>query len=85
VGLTYVLEKTYTVSYHVWLYYYSLSEDGHGFRPCLVLVLLTVAFTAYNPLRTLFIYKLLSRKLLNSEVCGNASGNGNSYFTVPNA
>ena len=31
------------------------------------------------------IYKLLSRKLLNSEVCGNASGNGHSYFTFPNA
>jgi len=33
----------------------------------------------------LFIYILLSRKLLNSEVCGNASGNGLSYFTVLNA
>ena len=31
------------------------------------------------------IYKLLSRKLLNSEEYGNASGNGNSYFTCPNA
>ena len=31
------------------------------------------------------IYKVLSRKLLNSEEYGNASGNGNSYFTFPNA
>ena len=28
------------------------------------------------------IYKVVSRKLLNSEVCGNASGNGNSLFTL---
>ena len=32
-----------------------------------------------------FIYRLFSRKLLNSEVFGNASSNGNSYFTVLNA
>ena len=31
------------------------------------------------------IYKVVSRKLLNSEVCGNASGNGNSLFTFPTA
>ena len=31
---------------------------------------------------TFFIYKLLSRKLLKSEVCGNASGYGDSYFTI---
>ena len=32
-----------------------------------------------------FMYNSVSRKLLNSEVCGNASGNGNSYFTALNA
>ena len=30
----------------------------------------------------LFYIQLLSRKLLNSEVCGNASGYGGSYSTV---
>ena len=35
-----------------------------------------------SPNTFLFIYKIVSRKLLNSEVCGNASGNGISLFTL---
>jgi len=45
----------------------------------------TVGHSQLRVQKYLFIYNLLSRKLLNSEVCDNASGYGLSVFTVPNA
>jgi len=42
----------------------------------------TVGHSRPRVQKYLFIYVLLSRKLLNSEVCGSASGNGLSLFTV---